>query len=121
SKLNGAQPIRETTLYAKAAAARSRGARALLVVSDPSHQTDPVNYGVFNIDADPEDHAIPVLRIRRAEIEPLLQVWGLDRVAADIDRDLMPRSRPLSGATIDYTEHFTRNRRMVRNVVGFLP
>jgi hypothetical protein len=121
SRLNGAQPIRETTLYAKAAAARSRGARALLVVSDPSHQTDPVNYGLFNIDADPEDHAIPVLRIRRAEMEPLLQAWGLDRLAADIDRDLMPRSRPLNGATIDYTEHFIRNRRTVRNVVGLLP
>ena len=121
SKLNGAQPIRETTLYAKAAAARSRGARALLVVSDPSHQTDPVNYGLFNIDADPEDHAIPVLRVRRSEMEPLLQAWGLDRIAADIDRDLRPRSRPLNGASIDYTEHFTRNRRTVRNVVGFLP
>ena len=121
SRLNGAQPIRETTLYAKAAAARSRGARALLVVSDPSHETDPVNYGLFNIDADPEDHAIPVLRIRRAEMTPLLQAWGLDRVAADIDRDLKPRSRLLNGATIDYTERFTRNRRPVRNVVGFLP
>ena len=121
SRLNGAQPMRETTLYAKAAAARSRGARALLVVSDPSHQTDPANYTLFNIDSDPEDHAIPVLRIRRSEMAPLLQAWGLDRVAADIDHDLKPRSRQLNGATIDYTEHFTRNRRMVRNVVGFLP
>ena len=121
SRLNGAQPIRETTLYAKAAAARSRGARALLVVSDPSHETDPVNYSLFNIDADPEDHAIPVLRIRRAEMEPLLEAWGLDRVAAQIDGDLTPRSRALNGTVIDYTELFSRNRRPVRNVVGFLP
>ena len=120
SRLNGAQPIRETTLYAKAAAARSRGARVLLVVSDPSHQTDQANYTLFNADADPEDHAIPVLRIRRSEMEPLLQAWRLDRVAADIERDLKPRSRQLDGATIDYTEHFTRNRRTVRNVVGVL-
>ncbi len=121
SRLNGSQPIRETTLYAKAAAARARGAKALLVVSDPAHQTDPVNYGLFNLDADPEDHSIPVLRIRRAEMEPLLEAWGLDRVAAEIDGDLKPRSRALNGVTIDYTEHFTRNRRPVRNVVGFLP
>jgi hypothetical protein len=121
SKLNGAQPLRETTLYAKAAAARSRGARALLVVSDPSHPMDPVNYGAFTLDPDPEDHAIPVLRIRRTEMEPLIKAWGLDRIAMDIDRDLRPRSRVLSGATVDYTEHFTRNRRPVRNVVGFLP
>src|SRR5688572_3796857 len=32
SRLNGTRPIRETTLYAKALAARTRGARALLVV-----------------------------------------------------------------------------------------
>ena len=37
SRLNGARPLRETTLYSKAQAARTRGAVALLVVSDPSH------------------------------------------------------------------------------------
>jgi hypothetical protein len=121
SRLNGDRPIRETTLYAKAAAARTRGAKALLVVSDPSHSNDPADYGLFNIDADPEDHAIPVLRIRRAEIQPLLAAWGLDRVASEIDRDLKSRSRVLRGATVHYSEHFTPNRRTVRNVVGLLP
>jgi hypothetical protein len=121
SRLNGERPLRETTLYAKAAAARSRGARALLVVSDPSHPMDPAKYDVFTIDPDPEDHAIPVLRMRRTEMEPLLRAWGLDGVARDIDRDLRPRSRPLAGAVVDYTEHFARNRRTVRNVVGFVP
>jgi hypothetical protein len=121
SRLNGDKPLRETTLYAKAAAARTRGARALLVVSDPSHTVDPVNYGLFAIDPDPEDHAIPVLRIRRADMAPLLQAWGLDRVAAEIDGDLMPRSRVLGGALVHYAEYFTRNRRQVRNVVGVLP
>jgi Zn-dependent M28 family amino/carboxypeptidase len=54
-------------------------------------------------------------------MEPLLKAWGLDRVAAEIDRDLSPRSRPLKGATVDYSEHLSRNRRTVRNVVGILP
>ena len=44
SRLNGARPLRETTLYAKAQAARTRGAVALLVISDPSHRTDEANY-----------------------------------------------------------------------------
>lgn len=121
SRLNGTRPIRETTLYAKALSARTKGARVLLVVSDPSHETDQANYDLFNLDADAEDHAIPVLRVRRTAMEPLLKAWGLDRVAADIDQDLVPRSRALEGATINYTEHLARNRRIVRNVVGVLP
>ncbi len=120
SRLNGARPMRETTLYAKALAARSRGARALLVVSDPAHRTDPVNYRAFAADADPEDHQIPVLRISRDAIAPLVNLWGLDQIAAAIDRDLTPPSQALADASIDYTERLTLKRRTVRNVVGIL-
>jgi aminopeptidase YwaD len=67
SRLNGRRPLRATTLRSKAREARSRGALALLVVSDPTH-----------------------------------------------------RSRLLTGATIDYTQRLSLNRRTVRNVVGIL-
>jgi hypothetical protein len=119
SRLNGARPLRETTLYSKAMAARSRGARALLVVSDPSHRVDEANYKVFAVESDAEDHQIPVLRLRRDEMAPLLKAWDLESRAAMIDRDLVPRSRPLDG-TVDYTQRLSLNRRTVRNVVGIL-
>jgi hypothetical protein len=112
--------MRETTLYSKALAARSRGARVLLVVSDPTHEVDQANYGIFAVDSDAEDHQIPVLRVRRVEMEPLLKAWGLDTTAVAIDRDLMPRSRALAGASVDYTEHLSLKRRTVRNVIGVL-
>jgi len=121
SRLGGSRPLRETTLYSKALAARTRGAVALLVVSDPSHRVDEANYKLFAIESDAEDHQIPVLRIRRDEVAPLLKAWDLDRTAAVIDRDLIPRSRPLPDATIDYTQRLSLNRRTVRNVVGILP
>ncbi|OFW01066.1 MAG: hypothetical protein A3I61_13820 [Acidobacteria bacterium RIFCSPLOWO2_02_FULL_68_18] len=121
SRLNGARPLQETTLYSKAAAARSRGARALIVVSDPSHQADEANYRTFTIDADPEDHGIPVLRVRRDEVAPLVLELGLDQLAAAIDRDLTARSRALAGTTIDYRQRLAVRRRTVRNVVGVLP
>lgn len=121
SRLNGAQPLRETTLYNKALAARTRGARALIVVSDPSHRVDEANYRAFTIEADPEDHGIPVLRVRRDEMAPLLRDLDLDRAAAAIDIDLIPRSRVLSGATVDYTQELATKRRTVRNVIGVLP
>jgi hypothetical protein len=120
SRLNGARPLRETSLYAKALAARNRGARALIVVSDPSHRVDQVDYKTFTLEPDAEDHAIPVLRVARTAVAPLLQAWDLDRVAAQIDVDLKPRSRALTGAAIDYSEFLSRNRRTVRNVVGVL-
>jgi peptidase M28-like protein/PA domain-containing protein len=121
SRLNGARPLRETTLYAKAQAARTRGAVALLVISDPSHRTDEANYRTFLIEADVEDQAIPVLRVRRDEMAPVLAEFELDGLAAMIDRDLIPRSRPLPGATVDYSQELASNVRTVRNVVGILP
>jgi Zn-dependent M28 family amino/carboxypeptidase len=35
--------------------------------------------------------------------------------------DLVPRSAALAGATVDYVESLSKNRRTVRNVVGILP
>ena len=120
SRFNGVRPIRATTLNSKARAARSRGAVALLVVSDPTHGVDQANYRLFTIESDAEDHQIPVLRVGREQMAPLLQTWGLDGVAAAIDRDLVPRAGTLGGATIEYTQRLSLNRRTVRNVVGVL-
>jgi hypothetical protein len=121
SRLSGNRPLPQTTLQAKAAAARSKGARALLVVSDPSHQTDEAQYELFSADPDAENHDIPVLRVRREEMKPLIEAWRLDALARFIDSDLVPRSQALDGATVDYQEHLAKNRRTVRNVVGILP
>ena len=121
SRLNGNRPMPQTTLQAKAAAARARGARALLVVGDPTHAVDEANYKLFALDPDAENHGIPVLRIRREDMRPLLDTWKLDAVARQIDADLVPRPRVLDGVTIDYVEHLAVNRRTVRNVIGILP
>ncbi len=120
SRLNGNQPIPETSLYAKATAARSRGAVALLIVSDHVHETDQANFTTFGAVPDVDDLGIPVLRVRRNEMAPLLAAWDLDRVARSIDQDLRPRSQVLPGATIDYSQFLTQDRHVVRNVVGIL-
>jgi hypothetical protein len=111
----------QTTVDAKAAAARNKGARMLIVVSDPSHRTDEAQYGLFSADPDAEHNGIPVLRVRREEMQPLIEAWRLDGLARLIDSDLVPRSQALKGAHVDYKEHLARNRRVVRNVIGILP
>ena len=121
SRLNGARPLPQTTLASKANAARDKGAKVLLVVSDPTHKVDDAPYGLFGSDPDAEDLSIPVLRIRRVDAQPLIDAWQLDAVARQIDGDLMPRSRDLSDGKVDYVEHLAKNRRTVRNVIGVLP
>jgi hypothetical protein len=120
SPLNGNRPMPQTTVYKKAEAARNRGARLLLVVGDPSHATDQGLYHSFEVSPDADEAGLPILRVRRDEMQPLLNKWSLDALARQIDRDLRPRSRALKDATVDYTEFLARNRRMVRNVVGVL-
>ena len=121
SRLNGVRPMPQTTLEAKAAAASSRGARALLVLADPAHRVDEADYRLFGLDPDAENVGIPVLRLRRSEMQPLIDAWGLEAVARQIDQDLVPRSRLLPDASVDYSEHLAVNRRTVRNVIGILP
>ena len=121
SRFDGTRPVRQTTLQAKASLARQHGARALLVVVDPTHKTDDAPYTLFTADPEAESQPIPVLRIRREEMKPFIDAWGLDALAREIDKDLVPRSRALPGATVSYVEHLATNRRPVRNVVGVLP
>jgi hypothetical protein len=100
SLMNGSRPVPQTTLQAKASLARQKGAKVLLVVGDPSHRTDQADYGLFAADPDAEDHGIPVLRVRRTELQPLLDAFDLDAIARMIDADLVPRSRELTGAVV---------------------
>ena len=123
SPLNGNRPMAQTTLYMKAGAAHRLGARLLIVVSDPSHSTDQAKdlFRTFDVVPDLDEAGMPVLRARRDEMQPLLDAWGLDALALQIDRDLRPRSRPIKDATVDYTEFIAHNRKTVRNVVGVIP
>jgi hypothetical protein len=121
SAMNGARPVMESSLAAKEGAARTRGARALIVIGDPTHLIDQADYTLFNKDPDAEEKPIPVLRLRRKEAQPLLDQYQLDGMARQIDADLVPRSTVLNGATVTYQEHLSKNVRTVRNVVGVLP
>jgi hypothetical protein len=121
SRLRGTRAMPQTSLNAKAQLALSKGARVLLAVSDPTHRNDEGQYTLFANDPDADDQGIPVLRVRRSEIQPLLDAFRLDATARQIDSDLVPRSELLNGATLDYVESLTRNRKTVRNVIGVLP
>ena len=79
SRFNGTRPMPQTSLQGEGAAARSKGARAVLVVSDPSHRNDEGQYSLFASDPDADDQGIPVLRVSRSEMQPLLERGGSTR------------------------------------------
>lgn len=120
SPLNGNRPMPQTTLMQKAAVAQGLGARLLIVVGDRTHSTDQGLYRMFAEVPDLDEAGLPVLRARRSDMQPLIDAWGLDALAVQIDRDLRPRSHPIKDATVDYTEFLAHNRTTVRNVVGVL-
>jgi hypothetical protein len=120
SRFEGRQFTTHATLLSKAMAARTRGAKLVLAVSDPTHERDEAPYGGFTRDPQAEDLGIPVLRVQRDRIAPLLAAWDLDATAKLIDTTGKPQSKPLD-ATVDYVEHLAKTRRKVRNVVGLLP
>jgi hypothetical protein len=121
SRLNGQKPLPQTTLVAKAAAARERGAQVLVVVGDPTHFSDQGDYRLFGRDPEAEDTGIPVLRARRKEAQAIVDAYQLDTRARRIDDDLTPRSGALPGLKLTYAENLSKNLRSVRNVVGVLP
>ena len=108
------------SLMNKAMTARHKGAKLLLIVSDPTHERDEAPFAGFARDPQAEDYGIPVLRVHRSRIAPLLEAWGLDATAKEIDTTGEPRSRVLD-AKADYVEHLAKTRRTVRNVIGVLP
>ena len=121
SRFDGRALTRHATLTQKAMAARSRGARLLLVLGDPSHADDPAGLRRWNRDPQAEQLGISVLRLLRDEIPSPVGGVDLPAVATAIDTDLKPRSQALAGVTARYTERLRRVQRTVRNVVGRLP
>jgi Peptidase family M28 len=121
SRLNGTRSMPQTSLNAKAQLALSKGARVLIAVSDPSHRYDEGQFALFKSDPDADDQGLPVLRVRRTEMQPLLDAWRLDATARQIDMDLVTRSEELTGSSVDYVESISKNRKTVRNVIGILP
>jgi hypothetical protein len=121
SPFDGRSFSRHATLMQKAMAARSRGAKLLLILGDPSHEDDRTGLRRWNHDPQAEQLGISVLRLSKEAIRSPMGGLDLTSVARSIDADLKPRSQELSGVRVHYTERLRRVQRTVRNVVGRLP
>ncbi len=109
SRLNGTRPMPQTSLNAKAQLARSHGARRLdRRLRSVAPRTTKGSTRCSRAIPTPTIRAIPCCGCGATEMQPLLDAWGLDAIARQIDTRSRPRSEALTGATVDYVEHLTQ-------------
>jgi hypothetical protein len=98
--------------------AREHGARAIILVMDPTHERErlPPLRGISH------PSGIPAIHVTRAVAEALLAPSGkrLSDLQRAIDRGLTPQSFPLPGVTVKMEVSLVRERGTAKNVVGIL-
>ncbi len=112
------------TFVAKVVNAKAHGAAAVLVVTDPvNHPGDPKGLVKFGQDLGADDLAIPVVHLKQAVVEQLLSegVAKLPALQENIDKNLEPVSFELTGVRVRLRTDVQRERRVVKNVLGYLP
>jgi Peptidase family M28/PA domain/PDZ domain len=119
---------KQTTFYAtfahKTTNAFQHGAAAILLVNDlaglKGAEDQLLRFAAVGTE---ENSPIPIVMISRAEVDKLLAAADqpkLEKFEQDIDSDLKPRSRLLTGCTVSGSIKIVRKGVETRNVVGVL-
>src|SRR5262249_46499881 len=108
-------------LVTKQSLAESQRAAAVVLVNDASEVTEGDRLMNFADGRGSTPGKVPFVHMKRAVLEPMLRSGtgtGLLDVELAIDRDLRPRSSPLSGWTAAIETKVTQTMTPVKNVVG---
>ena len=121
SAFEGQNNTVHSSIVRKVEVARSRGAKALIIIEDTNHSPAPDRYRRWLRDPQAEEYGLPVVHVSRDRVQRALGTrLNLNNVSAEIDRDLEPRSRPLRDVTVTEVDRTVKVRRPVRNVIGLL-
>ena len=119
SPFEGQTNTMHSTVMRKVEVARKNGAGAILIVDDTNHRPSGERFRRWLREPQAEDFGIPVYFLSRDEVQRALGArLNLEAASSEIDRDLSPKSRPLTDVTVNVVERITRVRRPVRNVIG---
>jgi hypothetical protein len=123
SPFNGREPTLHGHDNSKAANAKARGARALLIVQDPANHDDPDGDLPVTTGEEIDDVGICVIRITRGLAQRMLDPddKSLLELQKQIDATMSPRSSALKGVELNLVLDVTRTPKEVRNVLALLP
>jgi len=123
SPFDGRRPSRWSALRYKAMQARERGAKAVLFVTGPLQDEGNDKIPALKNDGPESPAGLPVAQIRLSAAQRWLAKGGIDLLAfqKDIDRDLQPRSKVVSGMTISGTIAIEDQYVDSDNLAGIIP
>ncbi len=128
SVFDGKELTTHANLAIKAANAKAHGARGVILVNDvAAHPTDgktePDKLVDFARDNGPTDAGIFFVQVKAASAQAWLKAEGRDLadIEAGIDRDLKPRSFPLTKLRIDLAVDIQHESKVVHNVAAYIP
>src|SRR5882724_3546707 len=103
SVFSGKVYTEHSQFFSKVVNAKNHGARGVILINDrASHRGDADQLEAFGKTAGPADGGIPFVQIKAEVAERWISGAGknLDDIAADIDKDLKPRSFPLPAVEV---------------------
>src|SRR5216683_6091465 len=110
--------------FSKVVNAKNHGARGVILINDrANHRGEADQLEPFGKTAGPADAGIPFVQIKAEVAERWVSGAGknLDDIAADIDKDLKPRSFALPAVQVQENVDVERVVKTVHNVAGYLP
>lgn len=109
-------------LRVKAAAARDKGAKGVLIVTGPRTKGVKEELAALRADAALVDVGIPALTVLRSAVEPLFAAAGttLDAEQARVHEGPAAAAKVLTGSQVRVSADVTPHRSVTRNVVGVL-
>jgi peptidase M28-like protein/PDZ domain-containing protein/PA domain-containing protein len=124
SVFDGKKLTSHATFIEKAVNAKMHGARGVIIVNDvAAHSGTEDKLEKLSETGGPRDAGVFFVQVKAATAERWLVAEGRDlrQLSEEIDRDLKPRSFPLSKLEVDLDVDLIHETKTVHNVAAFLP
>jgi len=125
SVFQGKELTQHSTFAIKAVNAKMHGARGVIMVNDayPHHTPQEDQLTPFGQATGPTDAGVLFVQVKESTAEAWFKGEGRDlhEVLDSIDKDLRPRSFPLTRLTVNMTLDIQHDTKTVHNVAAYLP
>ena len=125
SVFQGKELTQHSTFAIKAVNAKMHGARGVILINDayPHHTPAEDRLDPFGKATGPTDAGVLFVQVRESTAAAWLKTEGRDlhEILDGIDKDLKPRSFPLTKLTINVTLNIQHDVKTVHNVAAYIP